>query len=31
LDVPLDVSGEQMIQALVEQAEEVVRVAYPAE
>ncbi len=31
LDVPLDVSGEQMVQALVEQAEEVVRVAYQAE
>jgi hypothetical protein len=31
LDVPLDVSGKQMIQALVEQAEEVLRVTYPAE
>jgi hypothetical protein len=31
LDVPLDVSGEQMVQRLVEQAEEVVRVAYPAD
>jgi hypothetical protein len=31
LDVPRDVSGKQMIQALVEQAEEVVRVACPAE
>ena len=31
LDVPLDVSGEQMIQSLVEQAEEVLRMAYPAE
>jgi len=31
LDVPFNVSGEQMIQALVEQAEEVVRVAYQAE
>ena len=31
LEVPLEVSGEQMIQALFEQAEEVVRVACPAE
>ena len=31
LDVPFDVWSEQMIQALVEQAEEVVRIAYQAE
>jgi len=31
LEVPLEVSGEQMIRAIVEQAEEVVRVTYPAE
>jgi hypothetical protein len=31
LEVPLDVSGEQMVQALVAQAEKVVRVAYQVE
>ena len=31
LDVPRDVSGQQMVQALVEQAEDVVRAAYQAE
>jgi hypothetical protein len=31
MHIPFDVSGKQMIQALVEQAEEVLRVTYPAE
>jgi hypothetical protein len=31
LDIPRDVSGDQMVQSLVDQAQEVVRVAYPAE
>jgi len=31
MHIPFNASGEQMIQALVEQAEEVMRVAYPAE